>query len=100
MSNYQDKADLLKVLAHPTRIKVIEELITRGTCSVNELVNIINIPQSTVSQHLAKLKSQKIVVDNRKGIEVYYRVQKSKVISILELLLDKKSNIIKIENDF
>ncbi|MGE7883692.1 ArsR/SmtB family transcription factor [Bacillus sp. NPDC094077] len=88
MSIYEKNADFLKILANPTRIKIIEVLITRGTCNVKELVDILNIPQSTVSQHLAKMKSQKIVTNNRQGLEVYYSAQKSKVIPIVEILLD------------
>ncbi|PGZ34517.1 transcriptional regulator [Bacillus anthracis] len=90
MSIYEENAELLKILAHPTRIEIMKELINRGTCNVKELVDILNIPQSTVSQHLAKLKSRRIVVNNRKGLEVYYSAPKSNVTSIMKILLDKQ----------
>lgn len=90
MSIYEENAMLLKVLAHPTRIEIMQELIRRGTCNVSELVDVLNIPQSTVSQHLGKLKSQKLIVNNRKGLEVYYSAPKSKGSFIIEILLDKK----------
>ncbi|TKI28393.1 ArsR/SmtB family transcription factor, partial [Bacillus mycoides] len=58
MTTYVESAEILKVLAHPVRITILKELITRGACSVNQIVDILRIPQSTVSQHLSKMKSQ------------------------------------------
>ncbi|PGZ57897.1 transcriptional regulator [Bacillus cereus] len=95
MSIYEENAELLKVLAHPVRIKIVQELITKGTCNVTELVDILHIPQSTISQHLAKLKSKKVIVNKRRGLEVHYSVSNSKASSIIEILLDKKLVLLK-----
>ncbi|MEH7460054.1 transcriptional regulator [Bacillus pseudomycoides] len=90
MTIYEKNAEVLKILSHPVRIQMMEELITRGTCNVNQIVDIMGLPQSTVSQHLAKMKSQKIVTSNRKGLEVYYSTSNEKINTIVEILLGKK----------
>lgn len=51
--------DMLKALAHPVRLDIVNELIKKGGCNVSQLVEEINIPQSTVSQHLTKLRTTK-----------------------------------------
>lgn len=86
--NYEENAEALKVLAHPIRFKILKELITRGACNVNQIVDILGVPQSTVSQNLAKMKSQKLIRNDRKGLEVYYSAQNKTINSIFEILLD------------
>ncbi|MBJ8204960.1 helix-turn-helix transcriptional regulator [Bacillus cereus] len=88
MSIYETNSELLKTLHVP--LEIMRKLISRGTCNVNELVGILNVPQSTVSQHLGKLKSQKLIMGNRNGLEIYYSVPKSKGTYIIQILLDKK----------
>ncbi|PFZ34338.1 ArsR/SmtB family transcription factor [Bacillus wiedmannii] len=88
MLNYEENAEALKVLAHPIRFKILKELITRGACNVNQIVDILGVPQSTVSQNLAKMKSQKLIRNDRKGLEVYYSAQNKTINSIFEILLD------------
>ncbi|MBJ8073026.1 hypothetical protein BWGOE4_04820 [Bacillus mycoides] len=90
MLNYEKNAEVLKALAHPIRIKILKELITRGACNVTQIVDILGIPQSTVSQHLSKMKSQKLIMNDRKGLEVYYSAQNKTINSIVEILLDLK----------
>ncbi|MFJ8356638.1 ArsR/SmtB family transcription factor [Bacillus paramycoides] len=94
MLNYEKNAEVLKALAHPVRIKILKELITRGACNVTQIVNILGIPQSTVSQHLSKMKSQKLIMSDRKGLEVYYSAQNKTINSIVEILLDLKLLIV------
>ncbi|PEF45191.1 transcriptional regulator [Bacillus cereus] len=91
MSIYVENAGALKVLAHPVRIQIIKELITRGSCNGNQLMEILDIPQSTVSQHLSIMKSKKLVARDRKGLEVYYSAPNKKFNSIVELLLETGS---------
>lgn len=90
--NYEKDAEVFKALAHPIRIKILKELITRGACNVTQIVDMLGIPQSTVSQHLSKMKSQKLVMKNRKGLEVYYSAQNKTINSIVEIILDYKSS--------
>ncbi|WP_044782866.1 MULTISPECIES: ArsR/SmtB family transcription factor [Bacillus cereus group] len=79
--------DMLKALAHPVRLEIVDVLLTKGGCNVSQLVEEINIPQSTVSQHLTKLRTTGIVKFDKLGPESYYRVENSKAKAIVEVLL-------------
>ncbi|MGQ7113412.1 ArsR/SmtB family transcription factor, partial [Escherichia sp. TWPC-MK] len=46
---------------------------------MSEIQQFFSMPQSTVSQHLSKLKTHKVVAYERKGLEVFYRVDNEKV---------------------
>lgn len=74
MKKYEEIADVLKVLAHPVRLNIVETLITKGPTNVTTMYERLGMPQSTVSQHLAKLKAAKVVSGTRKGLEIYYEV--------------------------
>jgi ArsR family transcriptional regulator len=70
---FQRQAQMLKVLAHKSRLKIIDRL-GRGECSVGELTDLIGLDPSTVSKHLALLRAHGIVVDRREGNAVYYKL--------------------------
>ncbi|OPA16469.1 ArsR/SmtB family transcription factor [Bacillus cereus] len=83
---YEQHAEILKNLAHPMRLLIVQKLITIGSLNVTELQNLIYLPQSTVSQHLSKLKAPKIVSYEREGLEVYYKVIDKKIIKTMQVL--------------
>jgi DNA-binding transcriptional ArsR family regulator len=64
-------ADILSVIAHPQRIRVIEELGAKEV-DVHSLADRLSLRQSTLSQHLAQLRSKGIVVARRDGRVVRY----------------------------
>lgn len=66
-------AELLAALAHPHRIRLIEELRS-GEVDVHHLVVALGLPQTRVSQHLAVLRAHRIVVDRREGRHVFYHL--------------------------
>ncbi|WP_416829101.1 ArsR/SmtB family transcription factor [Ectobacillus polymachus] len=82
----EDDVQMLRALAHPLRLRLVQELINRGTCNVSTLQEILEIPQSTVSQHLTKLKQTKVVQYERKGLEVYYKVHDEKINDVMNTL--------------
>lgn len=69
----EELAHLLGVLAHPQRIRIIEELRT-GEHDVNSLANILQTRQSRISQHLSLLRAHRLVKPRRDGRHVYYRL--------------------------
>ncbi|PEL53767.1 ArsR/SmtB family transcription factor [Bacillus toyonensis] len=81
----EEDVELLKVMAHPMRLKLISELSKHKTLSVTQMTDILNIPQSTVSQHLSKMKG-KILKGNRQGVEIYYGIKNPKAEEIMWLL--------------
>ncbi|MGG0256907.1 metalloregulator ArsR/SmtB family transcription factor [Bacillus toyonensis] len=85
-SDYERSAEILKILAHPMRLRIVHQLLMKNSLNVSELQSLLDLPQSTVSQHLSKLKLNKTVAYNRKGLEVFYRVDDEKVKHIMKIL--------------
>ncbi len=67
-----DIAILLKALAHPARIAIIEYLLSVNTCICNDIVDEIKLAQPTVSQHLKELKNAGIIQGEIDGKSICY----------------------------
>lgn len=78
------KADFFKALAHPFRIRLLEVLRTRER-SVQELQTALGLDQSTVSQHLAVLRSKNVVAARKEGTTVRYAVRDPLVGDLLDV---------------
>lgn len=78
-------ADFLKSMAHPVRIQVIKLLAEEEKC-VCDLVDIIGIEQSNLSQHLSVLKKQGIVESRKNGTKVIYKLVYSPAVEILDIV--------------
>ncbi len=70
---FNTEAEILKVLGHPIRLKIVAGLCTRE-CNVKHIWECLGLPQATVSQHLALLKNKGIIEGTRDGVEVHYSV--------------------------
>ncbi len=81
-----EKAELLKVLAHPVRLCIVKGLLENGECNVTYMQNCLNAPQSTVSQHLQKLKAAGIIEGKRDGLMVNYKICNEKIKELLSVL--------------
>jgi len=98
---YQAKANVLKALAHPTRLWMVESL-SRGERCVCEFNESISDHFSTISKHLAVLKQAGIVEDSKRGKQVYYRLKVPCVLNFMQCVeavlknqLDEKSELLK-----
>ena len=70
----QSRAEVLKALAHPSRLFMVEKLEEKPYC-VCELTEMVGADTSTVSKHLSILKAAGVIEEDRKqGTSVYYRV--------------------------
>ncbi len=72
--HYEARAKILKALAHPSRLFIVEELQKDERC-VCDLTDMIGADMSTVSKHLAVLKQAGIVTDDKRGNQVFYRLR-------------------------
>lgn len=79
---YENASEFLKGMAHPTRLGIVS-LLSKGEKNVLEIHSTLEIPQSTTSQHLIKMKAAGIVTSQKKGLESYYRLKDEKF-AILE----------------
>ena len=71
---YQARARIIKALAHPSRLFIVDEL-SRGERCVCELRDMIGADMSTVSKHLSVLKEAGIAEDDKRGLKVFYRLR-------------------------
>ena len=86
--NYQDEAELLKALAHPVRICIVRGLLQKGECNVSFMTDCLDMPQSTISQHLQKLKACGILKAKRQGLEVIYSIRDERIAKIIKALFE------------
>lgn len=69
----KELADIFRLLAHPDRVRLIEEL-GAGECDVNTLHDRLDIPATRVSQHLSVLRAYRIVEERRDGRHHFYHL--------------------------
>ncbi|GAA0178488.1 metalloregulator ArsR/SmtB family transcription factor [Clostridium sediminicola] len=79
------EAEILKAVGHPIRLCICCKLCGKSL-NVSNLQDCLNVPQSTVSQHLAILKSKKIIEGTRNGVEIIYSLVNDDVKRIVEVL--------------
>lgn len=71
-SNLEVAATVLKVIAHPKRLRINELLINHNQLKVSELAELMDTPPNTISQHLKLMKAHHIVDARREGRYMYY----------------------------
>lgn len=74
MAKYEARAAIIKAMAHPSRLLIIDEL-SRGERCVCELTQRVGADTSTVSKHLSVLRNAGIVSDEKRGLSVYYTLK-------------------------
>ncbi len=71
---FEARAKIIKAMAHPTRLFIVDELSRSERC-VCELTEMIGADTSTVSKHLSVLKNAGIIEDDKRGLQVYYSLR-------------------------
>ena len=71
---YESRAQVMKALAHPTRLFIVDQL-GQGKRCVCELTEMIGADVSTVSRHLTVLKHAGVVADEKRGTQVFYSLR-------------------------
>ena len=77
------KAEILKVLAQPTRLKILE-LLRSGEKCICEIVPALNGEQSNISRHISLLQKSKLVTTRKDGVKVMVGVSDPKIFEILD----------------
>ncbi|RJP17456.1 MAG: transcriptional regulator [Candidatus Abyssobacteria bacterium SURF_5] len=81
---YEMRANILKAMAHPSRLLMIDALNEHGEMCVCDLVDLVGADQSTVSKHLALLKQAGLVDDRKEGTKSFYRLARPCVLNFFE----------------
>ena len=79
-------AEILKTIAHPLRLSVIEQLETHESLSVKELMGYLDSEQSLVSHHLTKMKDKGILKSKRSGKNIFYRLADVHITNIFDCM--------------
>ncbi len=83
-------AKVLKLLAHPYRLKIVDILETEDSVPVHVLMERLGLPQAVVSNHLQKMLRAGLVARQRRGKEVWYSVGDRRSLTILNCMRAKK----------
>ena len=85
---YNNIAEILKVLAHPLRICIVKNLLENGECNVGYMHTCLEVPQSTVSQHLQKLRYAGIIEGKRHGLEINYKIKNQQMGNLINSIFN------------
>lgn len=86
-------ASLMKALAHPARIAIVEHLLKVNSCICGDIVNELSLAQPTVSQHLKELKSSGIIQGEIEGTSICYCLNIKTIEKIEGYILGIKSKL-------
>ena len=70
---YKNRAEIMKALAHPTRLFIVEFLVDGEKC-VCEIVEQVGVDISTISKHLLVMKNAGLIESDKRGLNVYYKL--------------------------
>lgn len=98
-----DELDLLhrymcKAVADPKRIQIMYALQGDAKYHVSALADLLDMPQPTVSRHLALLKQRGLVIGERDGAAVYYRLADERIIAVLDTMRQMLRDVLQEQN--
>ncbi|MEO1514604.1 MAG: metalloregulator ArsR/SmtB family transcription factor [Bacteroidota bacterium] len=82
----QESAEILRALAHPLRMQILEFIDQNKSINVNKIYNTLNLEQSITSQHLRILRVAGIVDTNREGKFIHYSINYGKIANVLKAI--------------
>jgi DNA-binding transcriptional ArsR family regulator len=83
MKAYDQQAELLKAMAHPVRLQILD-ILREGEQCVCHIEAVLNLRQAYVSQQLVVLRKANLVLDRKDGLRVYYRLTDPAVLGVME----------------
>ena len=72
-TKYKKRSEIMKALAHPTRLFIVDFLADGEKC-VCEIVEQVGVDISTISKHLSVMKNAGLVADEKRGLNVFYKL--------------------------
>ena len=90
-------AEMLKQLAHPMRLRMVDLLHTTGELPVCEITNYLGIAQATTSQHLNQMRRVGLLKAERRGKAVWYSITDNRPISLLNCICNCCENPVSTE---
>ncbi len=93
-ARYEARAKIIKAMAHPTRLFIVDEL-SKGEQCVCKLTEMIGSDISTVSKHLSILKNAGVVQDDKRGTQVFYTLKMPCTLGFFSCIEEILTNSIK-----
>lgn len=90
LQEYRAGADVFKALGHASRLLIVD-VLSHGERCVADLTQLIGCDTSTVSNHLSVLRNAGIVIDERRGQQVFYRIAATCVTKVFTCLQDMRA---------
>jgi DNA-binding transcriptional ArsR family regulator len=85
LKDFKAQAQVFKALAHPGRLLMVNEL-SRGERCVCELAELVGVEMPTVSRHLSQLKNAGLLEDEKRGLQVFYRLRAPCVLNFFKCI--------------
>lgn len=82
----QKSSEILRALAHPLRMQILEFIDTHKTINVNKIYNTLKLEQSITSQHLRILRVAGIVITEREGKFIHYTIDYPKIAHVVKAI--------------
>ena len=82
--NLQTSSEILRALAHPLRMEILEFIDQNKSINVNKIYNTLKLEQSITSQHLRILRNAGIVLTRREGKFIHYTVNYNKIAHVVK----------------
>ena len=90
-NKYKKRAEIMKALAHPTRLFIVD-FLTDGEKCVCEIVEQVGVDISTISKHLLVMKNAGLLQDEKRGLNVFYKLACPCIPSLFNCLENIKKN--------
>jgi DNA-binding transcriptional ArsR family regulator len=93
MENYEKAAYILKTIAHPTRLAIIDIIREQGALPVNEFCRILKLEQSVVSHHLINMRVKGLLKATKNGNQVIYDLKEDNLLQIMHCVNNCNCNM-------
>lgn len=90
---FEKAAYILKAVAHPTRLAIIQLLDAQENLMVNEICEILKCEQSLISHHLINMKLRGILQSHKDGLNVYYSLKEREITNLLTCIENCSCNM-------
>ncbi len=96
---FEMQSRIMKALAHPIRLFIVNELSNSERC-VCELTEMVGVKMPTISRHLSILKNAGIIEEQKRGVQIFYRLAAPCVLNFFKCLTEVKKETLRKEGDF
>lgn len=90
---FEKAAYILKAVAHPTRLAIIQLLDVQENLMVNEICETLKCEQSLISHHLINMKLRGILQSHKDGLNVYYSLKEREITNLLTCIENCSCNM-------